>query len=58
MITFAGDKRLVVVGRAEGSDSEHDSSRGREVSRGTSFLRQSIVETKVAGVIFIINVHL
>ena len=58
MITFAGDKRFAVVGRSEGAESEYDNSREWEASRGTSFLGQTFVKTKVAGVIFIINLQL
>jgi hypothetical protein len=58
MITFAGDKRLAVVGRAEGAKSKYDNSREWEVSRGTAFLGQSFVKTQVACVIFIINLQL
>ena len=55
MITFAGDKRFAVVGRAEEAESGYDSSRDWDVSLGTSFLGQSIVKSQDAGVIFIIN---
>ena len=58
MITFVGDKRFAVVGRAERAENEYDNSREWVVSRGTSFLGQSIVKTQVAGVIFIIIVCL